>query len=213
MRNTPIYAALLLSEAVLAFGLGVFGNKVAELLNISAGLIMVGATVVILLLYVLTLARLRYEAGDRILPPLLAQGQKAFLLNTVITVFPVGMVAGILVAVLSVLFLPGRPLYLPFVRFWDYELVAFLVGTVLLFVLTRRNSRKALVMTFAAGYALGLAATVLLLNPQLNIPAYTFPGATVAMLAAALAVSSKLFIRLTHGFENAIASSRPDRNE
>ena len=92
MKNTSVHAALLLSEAVLVFGLGVFGNKAAELLQISAGLIIVGSTVVILLLYLLTLARLRYESGDKVFPLSTAQGQRAFLLNTVITVFPVGMV-------------------------------------------------------------------------------------------------------------------------
>ena len=211
MRNTAIYAVLLLSEAVLAFGLGVFGNKVAEALSISAGFVVVGATLVILLLYLVTLARLRYEAGDRILPQLPGQGQKALLLNTVITVFPVGMVSGILLAVLSILFLPGRRLQLPFFRFSDYELVAFLVGTVLLFLLTRRNPRRSLAITFALGYALGLAATVLLLVPEFNVPTYTFFGATISMLAAALVLWSNPFISLTRSFVETITSSSTDK--
>jgi hypothetical protein len=214
MRNTPIYAALLLSEAVLAFSLGVFGNKVAELLRISTGLIIAGAMVVILLLYVLTLARLRYESGERILPQLPGQGQKALFLNTVITVFPVGMAGGILLGILSILFLPGRRLRLPFPRSFalsDYELVAFLVGTVLLFLLMRRNPRKSLAITFSLGYALGSAATVLLLVPEVNLPVPTFLGTIISMLAAALVLSSNPFIRLTRDFVETISPSGTEK--
>jgi hypothetical protein len=212
MRNSPIYAALLLSEAVMAFCLGVFGNKVAEILKITTGLIAAGAIVVILLLYLLTLARLRYEAGERFLPEMPAQ--RSLLLNTVITVFPIGMVGGILAGVLAILFLPGKGFHIPiWGNCWDYELGAWLTGCLLIFLLMRRNAKKLLALTFSAGYALGLSAAILLLESGTNNPAYTFSGVMLAMLAAALVLSFKPLVQFARNFEKAITSVDADNQK
>lgn len=210
MHNKPIYAALLLAETVLAFAVGVFGNKVAQLLSISAALIVGGAVVVILLLYLLTLARLQYEAGDRLVPELSSHGLKALVLNTVMTVFPVGIVVGILFTALSTLLLPGRPLVPSFVvniMLFDYEVVAFMVGALLLVLLARRSPNRLLVITFAFGYAFSSAATVLVLQPYFNSATRTFLCTALSMGLVAVVVSSRPFIRVIHSFEQAISPS------
>ncbi|WP_029146962.1 hypothetical protein [Methylophilus sp. 5] len=201
MRNKPLYAAFLLMEALLAFGLGVFGNKVADLLMVGPGLIVVGAGSVISLLYLATLGRLRYEAGESPLPGSIGSNDRNFIINAVLIVFPISIVAGMLSGALCVLLLPGISFRLLYdFRFHDYELIGFAVGVLFLFALSQRRPRRVVTLMFAAGYALGLGATVILLVPGFNDPIYTFTGTTGLMLLAGTSITSKSFARLKDRF-------------
>jgi len=208
MRQSPVFAALLICEAFIAFGLGVFGNKVADLLKISTAAIIIGAALAILTLYLVTLARLRYEAGVRILPEIQGNSLKHSLVATGTTVFPVGMVCGLSISVLNVVFLPGR-FERPFNRlvFHDYELVTFLIGVLLFLFMARRAKRKLVIFMYALGYSLGAAAIVQLMEPRTNNPAYTFTGTALFTVAASLIVSSGPVMHIVNSFEQTISAS------
>jgi hypothetical protein len=204
-RSRPIFAGLLLCEATLAFALGVFGNKVADTLKISIGFVALGAMATLILLYLITLARLRFEAGEKLIPG--AGTGTANRFQHALVMFPAGIVGGILVGTLVVLALPGRPVWLvPNVMF-DYELVAFVAGALFLGFIVRRNPARSPLMAFGFGYGLGIAAIEEVLRPVFNKPIPTFAWTSVASLIAGLIISSEWFRRAMKGFEDAIRPS------
>jgi hypothetical protein len=166
-----------------------------------------GASLSIIALYLMTLARLRYEAGVRILPEVGRGTFQQYFLNTATTVFPVGMLCGLATSVLSMLFLPGRR-FRVFGRFviHDYELVTFLLATLLFVLMARGSGRRLVIVMFAVGYSLGAAAIVQLMESRSNNPVFTFAGTTVSVVMAALLVSSRPLMRLIQSFERTIST-------
>jgi hypothetical protein len=202
-HKRPVHAVLILCEAALVFALGIFGNKVADALKISVTVVVIGAAATIILLYVVTLARLRFETGERILPDTIGIGLARRFQHAVITVFPGGIVIGIVLGSLFVLGLAGR-MYSLGGRFLvhDYELVAFLAGAVLLFIIGKHSVARPPLLAFAAGYGLGIAAMVELLSPRGNSPLMTFVSTPLATLSVSIIISSGWFKRLIKSFEN-----------
>jgi len=121
----------------------------------------------------------------------------------------VGIVCGIVLALLSVTFFYGRGQLVLGIVWYDYELVSFLIGAVCVLFMARRNPSRMLVTAFALDYGLGTAAIVLMLRPDSNSPAYTFTGTTISMVLVGLLVSSRRFRELVKGFEDAVRPSGP----
>lgn len=207
-RNAGTLIVLAAFECILAFSLGVFGNKVADLLKVSPAIVIAAVALLMILLVSLTVLRIRYERGESLVP-----GTLSAFLSTIFAVFPVGMLAGIILTAIIILLISGERAIIipsPFPKFGlfmhDYEVISYVVGTCLVLLLIRRNPGKGAIVMFALGWALGSAATVLFLSPVRNMPTFTFVSTALLMTLTALLLSSRWFAVVVQRFNKSIAS-------
>ena len=118
-------ALIIIVEACIVFALGVLGNKVAELVEIKPTALIVGTCALLVFSIVLTLLRAKpvvSDLGDKRCNSVPMRS----IPRTMISLFPVGMLLGmVVVGVLSLFFAPSAQDFL-----YDYMLIG-LIGIIL----------------------------------------------------------------------------------
>ena len=172
--------------------------------------VVVSALVGLLLLYLATLSRLRFEAGESPLPPLPTATERAFFLNAVLTAFPVAIAAGLVIGTAALLFLPGRRFPMPMQFFVaDYELLGQALGVGLLYIVSRRSPKRIVLLMLAIGFALGLASSIVLLSEKEHLVAYTYAGITATLLAFSLLFSTQAFAAFVAKLRDSLEPNKP----
>lgn len=201
-KSGKTYALLLFIEGVLVFSLGVFGNKVAERLNISTSLVIVGSILLMCLLLALTILRIKYEKGEEIVPHM----PRYIILGTITTIFPIAILLGMVIGFVCLSLLSWERFWIGIISINNYEVFSLFIALVLIFLISSRTRQASIALTFALGLALGLAATFVFLRPDSNILLYTFGGWIIEMFVFALLINSNGFHNLIGSFRNAIQS-------
>jgi hypothetical protein len=130
-KSRELFTVLLFLEAILAFSLGVFGNKAAELVHLDPSLVVLGAIFLIVLLFLVTLGRIRYESDEDFLAEYTDSSIRGLLLSRVTIIFPVALIAGTITGLCSVTFIPqGERLHAVLFSVWSYEAIAFIISTI-----------------------------------------------------------------------------------
>jgi hypothetical protein len=214
-KSRELFTVLLFLEAILAFSLGVFGNKVAELVHLDPSLVVLVAIVLIVLLFLVTLGRIRYESDNDFLSEYTGSSIGRLLLSRITTIFPVALITGIVTGLCCVTFIPGdeRLSIVPF-SIWNYEAIAFIVSAVLLYLVISRNRDTTLILSFSTGLSFGLSSTILVLRPWDNNPVTTFVGWFIALFIASIFINSSTFIMFVENFRKAFETSinnKPDK--
>jgi hypothetical protein len=200
-RPKSILYLLLGIQAVLAFVLGVFGNKVAEVIEISPKLLLAFTILLMALSLSITVAIVRHEtnfgdSGQLALfpPPSLGDRLARLLLNRLVTIFPLGVVAGALVGSGSVSLFPRNRfsgITLPDnINIEPYEICSFIIALISLFVISRKRKDVSLLVGYALGFAVSISGVFVVLRPQENEIYLTFLGWVVELFLLGFVVRS-----------------------
>jgi hypothetical protein len=205
-KDAGRFYILLVIEGLLVFSLGVFGNKLAEILNISSTVVLVGTLLLIFLLLALTISRVRYEKGQEIIPSKL----KRTLLDTIIIVFPSALIVGIVLGLISIVLTGNnRPVVMvDAFQTNNYEVISVVISLVFIYFLSKRNRKYSLVLTFALGLSLGLSGIFVFILPQQNNPYYTFGGLILIISLCSILINSNIFHNLINNFIKLFQSSQ-----
>jgi hypothetical protein len=204
-KNRELFTILLFLEAILAFSLGVFGNKVAELVNLDPNIIVLCAIVLVVLLFLVTLGRIRYESDDEFLAEYAGSSVRKLLLSRITTIFPVALIAGIVTALFAITFIPRGEIFLFGV--WNYEAIAFIVSIILIYLVVSRNRDNTLALSFSIGLSSGLSSTILVLRPFHNNPIVTFLGWLITLFIASIFINSSIFAAFTDNLSRSFTIS------
>jgi hypothetical protein len=198
----PFYYLLLLMEVGLSLGLGVFGNKIAEHINITPTLLALGTGLCITLLLVVTILVLSYENEKRFPTFPASAGQfkvlavKAvgFLFERVVTVFPFALISGVVVGLLVINFVPEYTAVIvrvniriprPALYLTVYDLLALVVVIIALYAINSKKHNSVLLLTYALGFAGGFWGTTLIFRsgPNNNFLGLGFMYVIVSFIA------------------------------
>lgn len=182
-------------EISLTFGLGIFGNKIAELIKIRLNHLLVATLLSIILLFIVTVALIYYEdekkssipdeATVRINP--LSAGILSFIFSRAVTTFPFALIIGIGVAGILINILPGAEsiafsIYINHEpHSWvliDYDLIKIFIVIVTLYILNSAKPDAIIVLAYALGFATGSEGISLLFRPDEN----DLPGVALGYL-------------------------------
>lgn len=188
----PLLYVLIFLQIACGFALGVYGNKVAEAINVPPELLVVAIAVTMLLLLAVSALLVNYQMGRGLGFPgrAIALGRP---LVSFVTVFPFAVALGLLMQ-FGALLLPNSGAILESVPGWgfhEYEAMTALVaiGTLIFFRGARGN--VVLMLGYCLGLSIGISGTLLMLRPGENNPTGTLIGWTVLLVALGLVTSSR----------------------
>lgn len=206
MRGLATYLLLLL-EAMLVFSLGVFGNKVAEMLNVTSGAILISTIILFVLAFLINIIIIKSQNQQQaVINQSLVQNLEDWIPNRVATIFPFAIFIGIMICFLLFIISSDKEFGILFWYFRDYEAYSFLLTLVLLYIFSRYKADRTIILTYAVGFAFGIASTVLLLIPNLPIAEiwFNFTSWIIIELIAALIVNSHAVQGLANDFRGVI---------
>jgi hypothetical protein len=195
---------LIFAELVIAFSLGVFGNKLAEIVKINPYLIILGTIALIILMFLATVLRISDENNDN--DHFLSR--YTLLIGKISTIFPVSLITGIVVALVCIAFVSGERFYFYLgIGIWSYEVIAFILSSCLIYLMIYRNRDKILILSFSAGLSTGLSSAILVLRSQENHPLFTFTGWFTTLFLSSVVLNSSMFNKFIENFRKAIEKS------
>ncbi len=208
-QNKTLVYFFLLSQTILTFVLGIFGNKIAEQINISGTSLLTGTIILIVILFVVSVRLLQNDTkkDGAVSPPKNQLGKVLetigkLLLGRIATILPLATALGAVIAWISVKQLIPTAVNIQIVfssliknqEMWEmpgprnYEIVCFVVAVISLFTLYAYKSNFSLSISFAIGFANGVSGVLLFLDPTHNDIIATFIGWNIIMVIAAAMV-------------------------
>jgi len=208
-QNKTFIYLLILAQTILSFMLGVFGNKIAEIVSITPGFLLAGTLAVMAILFVIVIMQVQPAQENQVHPSTKFNSFGTsldklgrLLLTRVITVFPFGVVIGSLTAAILVTIMLPYSFNIAFIvgsRYYggnvtefpgpkNYEIVCFIFAVINLFLLYTYRPQVLLNLSYAIGFALGAASVIVFLDPGYNEPKITFIGWCLATATAAAMV-------------------------
>ncbi|HEY0604365.1 MAG TPA: hypothetical protein VGD58_15700 [Herpetosiphonaceae bacterium] len=206
MRGPGTYLLLLL-EAMLVFALGVFGNKVAEILNVTSGFILLSTIILFVLAFLINIVLVKSQNQQQaVISQPLAQSLEKWIPSRVATIFPFAIFVGIVVCFFFFIISNDREFTIFFWYFLDYEAYSFLLTLILLYIFSRYKADRTVILTYAIGFAFGIGSCILLLIPNLVIAErwFNFTSWIIIELIAALIVNSHAVQGLANDFRGVI---------
>lgn len=158
MKKTFILVTILLFlNLAVAFILNVLANKIADQIAVPRNYIPIAALFSLVIALVLGLL-LEYRGH---LLNIQSINLRDLLLSRVITMFPTALVVGTISAYMCNIIIPfGNQMVLFRMRLrgigvgpWNYELLAYVIGLITLFVIARLKKSLVLTMAYSAGFA------------------------------------------------------------
>ena len=187
---------LSLLQIALSFVLGVFGNKLAELIKISPQTVLLCIVTTIVLLLVVTVMLLNYQSGTVFSFPrsgILTTGR--MVTSRIITTFPFAVVLGSIGQFVLIILMPFRvgSIDVPFVGTYinNYEVLSGLLAFASLFLLRGLRRDLVLMLTYCLGLATGISGTLLLVVNYDNALVPTFVWWEVVLFIMGILVGTK----------------------
>jgi hypothetical protein len=214
---------LLAVQAILAFVLGVFGNKVAELINISPRFILVSTISLMVLSLAATIVISRYENRIETLnqlplfpAPSLSERLSRLLLNRIATIFPLGIVAGALIGFMFALLIPMLGFksgigITDFIFINSYEIVSFIIALLTIFIISRRRRDISLILSYSFGFAISISGVIIMLHPEDNYFYYTLLGWSIELAFASFVMRSRTVDALYNDITDILQNLLRDR--
>jgi hypothetical protein len=213
--NKGLYLLFVL-QGIFLFGLGVFGNKVAEIIKLSPNALLAYIIVFMTVSLVITVAisRLQNRRESSSQEPRATSWSDTFakvVLNRIVTIFPLGVVTGVVTAFLAINLVPhGRvSFFYPVVTHY-YEILSYMVAAITLLMISRKRSHFPLVISYAIGFGLSLPTVILMLRPEQNFAYYTFLG-WLAIIVTATIVRSQMADGLYRDVKSLVQSLTKER--
>jgi hypothetical protein len=174
---------LLALELLLVSVTSVFGNKIAEYIDIPINFVFFIMLFGIASLLVVTIVLTRYREGTRGVTPNNSPSGSLrsavdFLLSRIVTIFPLGILVGSATGILCTIILPplsAAPVFvLPgFGGIYGYEILAYIIALPTLYAVNSYKKDLALLMAYTIAFATSIAGiSVAVFSP--TISAYTF---------------------------------------
>ena len=201
---------LLLFQILIAFVVGIFGNKIAEVISIS--------------LFPLVLCTVLFLVASYFLASVIATHQdsqqlgytrsftlKSLIPNRIITIIPLAIIVGSLTVYMCIIFTPNGdfpllreviPNYGGFARF---ELTSSLIAFFFVLFIHLFKRDNALNLAFSMGFSFGVSSTILLLRPS-HRPISTILGWLVVMLVISVFTRSKMVQGLANDIQDALSN-------
>lgn len=188
--NSTGYVFLLLAQVILGFGLGIFGGKLSDIINISPKLVLVGSIILITLSWTVAFSLTPNNNSA----PNTQIHNSLYVPSRVITMFPAAIILGLLSGFFSVSLMPIPNTKFNFRLFTshDYEILTYLSFIFSMFVLIQLKRDHLLILTYAIGFAAGVSSSVLLLRPEENDVLVTILVKVSTMSITALLLNSTL---------------------
>ncbi len=201
MHKSPKFFlySLILVQLILTTGLGIFGNKISELVDISTVLLFTLTTFFIILLFFVGILLFQHEESEIGRGFSLNNFMGVFnqlVLDRIITIFPFALIAGILTGFLLTFIFPGSSV-LEILAFpsiikrsawiWnDYDAVGYIVAVATAFVISLYKNKFVVTFVYGLGFATGFTSIVLLFRPDQNTFWGTLAGWTLIVLTVLL---------------------------
>ena len=178
--NQSIYQVLVLCEILAVASAGVFGNLIANLIEISPTWVLFGSVVVILICFFVTIQRLQYENDKENYSFSLYVKFKNLsdgITNREAFIFPIALLFGIAIGFTFTTLFSKENIVILETRFFDeyrylswheYEVFSYPFAGLLIFLFNRYTKDAVLVFVFSAAYVIGLLGTFLLYRPEQN---------------------------------------------
>lgn len=197
---------LLFLETILVFGLGVAGNKVAELLEVSQNAILIGTVILFGLAFLVNVAIVKNQTIPQNQPNTsISINFGRFIPSRIVTIFPFAVFIGLIIAI-SWFFASPRGMISLIFSFFDYEMYGYVTSIILIFLISRYKKSQAVILTYAIGFAFGISSVIIFLTPELStgIHWFTFFSWIVIEIATALLMNSQTVQGLSNDLRNLI---------
>jgi hypothetical protein len=194
VASLPFSNILIAIQLILTFALGVFGNKVAELVAVDALTLLVATILIIVLLIILGAVisrppRVRWAwlPKPRGITQLISSPSKSA--NILPFALVLGMLLQAIALAISVPFLDIS--FANEVVAHGYEVLAGLLVLATMLIFRGLRDDFSLMLTYSIGTAIGIATTGLLLRPAENNPLFNYGGWMLVVGGLGLAITSK----------------------
>jgi hypothetical protein len=133
---------------------------------------------------------------------------RELLLSRVTIIFPVALIAGTITGLCSVTFIPqGERLHAVLFSVWSYEAIAFIISTILMYLVISQNRDLTLILSFSTGLSFGISSTILVLRPWGNNPVTTFIGWFITLFFISVFINSSSFNMFIENIRKAFKTS------
>ncbi len=185
-NQNPTASVIAVVEMLLLFIVGILGNKIAEILNISPGIL-----ILLTIIGLGSLAAISYSKSVNITANQPHPRFSHYLPKTMISMLPFGIILGLLAGLFVPSFFPPQQ-FQPFVN--PYEVIGIFLGLIFIIIIAIAIDNR-LAASIGLGYGIAFATVILVTRPRENEIFSTYGGFLLGfvIIAIILVVAEPVF--------------------